>query len=300
MEQIYSLLSEIVDEKNIQRDELLKKHTTFRIGGPADYFVAPANEDQAAKCIKVLNENNIKYYVLGNGSNVLAADEGYRGVILYIGEKLSDITVLDECTIMAGAGAMLSKVAKVAYDNSMAGMEFASGIPGSVGGAIVMNAGAYGGEIKDILVKAIVCDKEGKIFELSNDDLELSYRHSIIQEEDYVVLKAVFTLKKGNQEEIKALMQDLNGKRREKQPLEFPSAGSTFKRPEGDFAGRLIMEAGFRGYAVGGAMVSEKHCGFVVNNNEATAEDVKALMDKIIEDVETKFGVRLEPEVKIL
>lgn len=300
MDNIYSIISKIVKEENILRDELLSKHTTFKIGGCADFFVKPASENEVAMLIKELSANDIDFYIMGNGSNILASDEGYRGVIVYIGENLSDIELLDESTIKAGAGAMLAKVARVALDNSLAGMEFASGIPGSVGGAVVMNAGAYGGEIKDIIVKAKVCDKSGKIFEIENDELDLSYRHSIISEEGYVVLGAIFTLKRGNKEEILELMNDLNSKRREKQPLEYPSAGSTFKRPEGYFAGKLIMDAGLRGYKVGGAMVSEKHCGFVVNAGDATANDVKKLMDDVSEKVFEQFGVELEPEVKFL
>lgn len=300
MDNIYSIISKIVKEENILRDELLSKHTTFKIGGCADFFVKPASENEVAMLIKELSANDIDFYIMGNGSNILASDEGYRGVIVYIGENLSDIELLDESTIKAGAGAMLAKVARVALDNSLAGMEFASGIPGSVGGAVVMNAGAYGGEIKDIIVKAKVCDKSGKIFEIENDELDLSYRHSIISEEGYVVLGAIFTLKRGNKEEILELMNDLNSKRRRKQPLEYPSAGSTFKRPEGYFAGKLIMDAGLRGYKVGGAMVSEKHCGFVVNAGDATANDVKKLMDDVSEKVFEQFGVELEPEVKFL
>ncbi len=300
MDKIYDIITRTIKEENILRDELLSKHTTFRIGGKADYFVKPASENEVAVLVKELNENNIDFYIMGNGSNILASDEGYRGVIVYIGENLSDIELLDESTIKAGAGAMLSKVARVALDNSLSGMEFASGIPGSVGGAVVMNAGAYGGEIKDIIVKVKVCDKSGRIFEIANEELDFSYRHSAIQEEGYTVLGAIFTLKPGNKDEISRTVKEISAKRKEKQPLEYPSAGSTFKRPEGYYAGKLIMDAGLRGYRVGGAMVSEKHCGFVINADNATASDVKKLMEDVADKVEEQYGVRLEPEVKFL
>ena len=300
MDKIYDIITRTIKEENILRDELLSKHTTFRIGGKADYFVKPASENEVAVLVKELNENNIDFYIMGNGSNILASDEGYRGVIVYIGENLSDIELLDESTIKAGAGAMLSKVARVALDNSLSGMEFASGIPGSVGGAVVMNAGAYGGEIKDIIVKVKVCDKSGRIFEIANEELDFSYRHSAIQEEGYTVLGAIFTLKPGNKDEISRTVKEISAKRKEKQPLEYPSAGSTFKRPEGYYAAKLIMDAGLRGYRVGGAMVSEKHCGFVINADNATASDVKKLMEDVADKVEEQYGVRLEPEVKFL
>ena len=300
MDKIYDIITRTIKEENILRDELLSKHTTFRIGGKADYFVKPASENEVAVLVKELNENNIDFYIMGNGSNILASDEGYRGVIVYIGENLSDIELLDESTIKAGAGAMLSKVARVALDNSLSGMEFASGIPGSVGGAVVMNAGAYGGEIKDIIVKVKVCEKSGRIFEIANEELDFSYRHSAIQEEGYTVLGAIFTLKPGNKDEISRTVKEISAKRKEKQPLEYPSAGSTFKRPEGYYAGKLIMDAGLRGYRVGGAMVSEKHCGFVINADNATASDVKKLMEDVADKVEEQYGVRLEPEVKFL
>ena len=300
MDKIYDIITRTIKEENILRDELLSKHTTFRIGGKADYFVKPASENEVAVLVKELNENNIDFYIMGNGSNILASDEGYRGVIVYIGENLSDIELLDESTIKAGAGAMLSKVARVALDNSLSGMEFASGIPGSVGGAVVMNAGAYRGEIKDIIVKVKVCDKSGRIFEIANEELDFSYRHSAIQEEGYTVLGAIFTLKPGNKDEISRTVKEISAKRKEKQPLEYPSAGSTFKRPEGYYAGKLIMDAGLRGYRVGGAMVSEKHCGFVINADNATASDVKKLMEDVADKVEEQYGVRLEPEVKFL
>lgn len=300
VDNIIDIIANVVSRENIIVNEPLKKHTTFKIGGDADFFVSPASGDEVALLIKTLKEQGINYYVLGNGSNVLAPDEGYSGVIIYVGENLSDIEIIDDVTIKVQAGAMLSKTAHVALDNSLTGMEFAAGIPGSVGGAIVMNAGAYGGEIKDILVSATVCDTEGNIITISVDELKLAYRYSIIEEKQYTVLSAVFALQKGNKEDIKFTMSELAKKRREKQPLELPSAGSTFKRPEGYFAGKLIEDSGLRGYTVGGAQVSEKHCGFVVNKGDATSYDVKKLMQDVSDEVYKQFGVRIEPEIKIL
>lgn len=298
-EDILNIISSIVPKENIKTKELLKKHTTFRIGGYADFFVSPENNGQLSKLVKALNDNNIKYYILGNGSNILAPDEGYEGVIIYIGENMSDIEV-SGTKIVAGAGALLSRIAKEALKCSLAGMEFAAGIPGSIGGAVVMNAGAYGGEMRDIIVSATVCDRNGNIFILTNEELELSYRHSIIEEKEYIVLECEINLKKGKAEDIKAVMDDFSSRRREKQPLEYPSAGSTFKRPTGYFAGKLIEDAGLKGYTVGGAKVSEKHSGFVINTGNATAEDVRSLIKYVSEEVYRQFGVVIEPEVKIL
>lgn len=298
-EDILNIISSIVPKENIKTKELLKKHTTFRIGGYADFFVSPENNGQLSKLVKALNDNNIKYYILGNGSNILAPDEGYEGVIIYIGENMSDIEV-SGTKIVAGAGALLSRTAKEALKCSLAGMEFAAGIPGSIGGAVVMNAGAYGGEMRDIIVSATVCDRNGNIFILTKDELELSYRHSIIEEKEYIVLECEINLKKGKAEDIKAVMDDFSSRRREKQPLEYPSAGSTFKRPTGYFAGKLIEDAGLKGYTVGGAKVSEKHSGFVINTGNATAEDVRSLIKYVSEEVYRQFGVVIEPEVKIL
>lgn len=298
-EDILNIISSIVPKENIKTKELLKKHTTFRIGGYADFFVSPENNGQLSKLVKALNDNNIKYYILGNGSNILAPDEGYEGVIIYIGENMSDIEV-SGTKIVAGAGALLSRTAKEALKCSLAGMEFAAGIPGSIGGAVVMNAGAYGGEMRDIIVSATVCDRNGNISILTNEELELSYRHSIIEEKEYIVLECEINLKKGKAEDIKAVMDDFSSRRREKQPLEYPSAGSTFKRPTGYFAGKLIEDAGLKGYTVGGAKVSEKHSGFVINTGNATAEDVRSLIKYVSEEVYRQFGVVIEPEVKIL
>ena len=235
--------------------------------------------------------------VIGNGSNLLVGDGGIRGVVLEIGKQMSDV-VIEGTVITAGAGAMLSSIASRAAAAELTGMEFASGIPGSLGGAVVMNAGAYGGEMKDILQKVTVLTPDGTVQTLSVEELELSYRHSIIPEKGYLVISAVLKLEPGNADEIQSIMDDLKEKRVSKQPLEYPSAGSTFKRPEGYFAGKLIQDAGLRGFRVGGAQVSEKHCGFIINRDQATSTDICQLMQQVSEIVYEKFGVRLEPEVK--
>lgn len=280
-------------------DEPMKKHTTFRIGGPADVFVMPETIEQVQRILDLCREEGLPYFVLGNGSNLLVGDNGYRGVIIQMDRNMGEITVKGT-EIHASAGALLSSIASAARRSSLAGFEFAGGIPGTLGGAVVMNAGAYGGEMKDVLKSVTVLDKDGSIRELAAEELEMGYRTSIIKKADYIVLGAVIALQNGNIEEIKALSKKLNEQRIEKQPLEYPSAGSTFKRPEGYFAGKLIMDSGLRGYRVGGAQVSEKHCGFVINTGDATAEDVCTLMENVKEIVYTKYGVTLEPEVKFL
>ena len=295
----YNKLAAIVREEQVQKEEPMQKHTTFRVGGPADYFVMPESREQVQKVVALCKEENIPYYIVGNGSNLLVSDQGYHGVIVQIGKKMSRIEVDGE-QIRVQAGALLSAVANLALENNLTGFEFAAGIPGSFGGACVMNAGAYGGEMKDVLLSVTVLTPEGEFLTIPKEDLELGYRTSIIEKRQYLVLEAVIGLKEGDPEEIKALMDDLRQRRIDKQPLEYPSAGSTFKRPEGYFAGKLIMDSGLRGYTVGGAMVSEKHCGFVINKGGATAADVCELMDHVTEVVREKFGVTLEPEVKFL
>lgn len=296
---IYEKLCAEVGEESVKRDEPMKHHTTFRIGGPADYFVCPDNSEQAARVLRVCKEEGVPGYIIGNGSNLLVSDEGYRGVIIQIFRNMSLITVEENC-IRAQAGALLSQTAARALEHGLTGMEFAAGIPGTVGGAVVMNAGAYGGEMKDILSEVTVLRPDGGITTIPAEQLEMGYRTSVIRKKGYIVLEAVFMLKPGVVSEIRSRMNELKKQRCDKQPLEYPSAGSTFKRPEGRFAGKLIMDAGLRGCRVGGAMVSEKHCGFVINVQDATAQDVQTLMEKVKEEVKAQLGVELEPEVKFL
>ena len=280
-------------------NEPMKNHTTFRIGGPADVFAVPENADQAAVILGICREEGVPFFILGNGSNLLVSDSGFRGVVIQIYRNMSALKTEGQ-RITAEAGASLASVSAAARDASLTGLEFASGIPGTVGGAVVMNAGAYGGEIKNVLEEAVVLTDRGQIRTVAASDLGLAYRTSVIREKGYTVVRAVFRLEKGETDAIRMTMQDLARRRIEKQPLEYPSAGSTFKRPEGYFAGKLIMDAGFRGYCVGDACVSEKHCGFIINKGHATAADVKKLMQEVTDGVFSRFGVRLEPEVRFL
>ena len=284
---------------NVYRNESMKRHTTFRIGGPADYYLCPHSAKEIQKVVEICREEKLPYFILGNGSNLLVSDQGYRGVVIQLWKNVSDIRV-EGCLIHAKAGASLAKIAAEALEEGLTGMEFAAGIPGTLGGAVVMNAGAYGGEMKDILKEVLVMDQQGRIFTLEKKDLKLGYRTSAVKEKGYIVLAAVLELRPGDREEIRKLMDDLKQKRVEKQPLDLPSAGSTFKRPEGYFAGKLIMDAGLRGFSVGGAQVSEKHCGFVVNTGGASASDVLTLIREVQKRVREKFGVELETEVKFL
>lgn len=292
-------LSAIVGESDVLTGEPMSAHTTFRIGGPADLFVRPHSAEEIQKCISFLNEEGCPWIVIGNGSNLLIPDEGVRGAVICLGREFSDISVND-VHIRAEAGALLSKVAAEAAAASLTGLEFAGGIPGTLGGACVMNAGAYGGEMKQVLRKVTVLTKSGNVREYRNDEMALGYRTSIFQREEMIVLAADLELQKGDPEKIRGVSEQLKAMRQSKQPLDMPSAGSTFKRPEGYFAGKLIMDAGLRGYRVGGAMISEKHCGFVVNCGNATAADVTQLIRDVSARVYEKFGVRLEPEVRIL
>lgn len=285
-------------------NEPLKKHTTFRIGGAADLLVTPQSEEQLVKLFKYIKENCIRYVIIGNGSNLLFSDEGYRGIVVKIGSELSSIEAIpceNGMIINAGAGTLLSKLALFACENSLTGLEFASGIPGNVGGAVLMNAGAYDGEISQVLVRSTYLDCENLSVCTKNfDEHDFSYRHSSYENDGYLILSASFLLKKGNKEDILSKMKDLNNRRITKQPLEFPSAGSTFKRPAGLFAGKLIEDANLKGYTVGGAKVSEKHCGFVINTGNATCEDVLGVIKYVQNTVFAKFGVELETEVKII
>lgn len=294
-----NLIKAIVSEDKIFVDELMKKHTTFRIGGMADVLVKPESEQEVLAVCRACREAQIPCIIIGNGSNLLVSDKGIRGVVIKLFENFSDIKVEGDI-ITAKSGASLSKLGKLAQEHSLTGFEFACGIPGTLGGACVMNAGAYGGEMKDILLSVTAMDKEGNVKEYFPEDMELAYRSSIFAKEQLIVLSAKLKLAAGNQDEIQEKMKDLAFRRRDKQPLEYPSAGSTFKRPDGYFAGKLIMDAGLRGFSVGDAAVSEKHCGFVINKGNATATDVCELMKQVSQRVNAEFGVSLEPEVKLV
>ena len=296
---MFEKLSRIIDKKNIYINEPMKKHTTFRVGGPADYFVLPTEVSQIINCIQLCKEEQIPYFILGNGSNLLVSDKGYRGVVIQIYKNMNHIQI-DGHKIKAQAGALLSQIAKKALDAGLSGFEFASGIPGTLGGAAVMNAGAYGGEMKDILTSVTVLDENGQILHLEAKDLQLGYRTSIIKEKGYVVLEVELELQMGDPTQIQKRMEELKGQRVTKQPLEFPSAGSTFKRPVGYFAGKLIQDAGLRGFQIGDAQVSEKHCGFVINRGNATASEIAELIREVQRRVWENSGVHLETEVKFL
>ena len=298
-QEIKKMFCELLGRDHVLIDEPMKQHTTFKIGGPADYFLVPETGEEVGEIIKICRKTDTPYFILGNGSNLLVGDGGYRGAVIQVYRNMSAVTV-EGTTITAQAGALLSAVAAAAKNASLTGFEFAGGIPGTVGGAAVMNAGAYGGEMKDVLVEVTVMDAEGKIFAISAEKLELGYRTSVIKKAGYIVLEAKIRLKEGDQEAIRERMKELTIQRTTKQPLEYPSAGSTFKRPEGYFAGKLVMDSGLRGYQVGGARISEKHCGFVINAGDATAKDVRTLMDNVRDIVYEKYGVTLEPEVKFL
>ena len=292
-------LLSILKEEQVKKDEPMKNHTTFRVGGPAAYFVTPQTVEEVSKVIEACTQENVPYYIVGNGSNLLVSDKGYEGVIIQIYKQMNQVEV-EGTQIRAQAGALLSIIAKRALDAELTGFEFAAGIPGTLGGACVMNAGAYGGEMKDVLQSVTVLTDKGEVKVLAKEELELGYRTSVIAKKGYIVLEAVIELQKGEKEAIQTVMDELKEKRVTKQPLEYPSAGSTFKRPEGYFAGKLIQDAGLRGFQVGGAQVSEKHCGFVINKDQATASDVMNLMNQVSDKVYEAFGVRLEPEVKRL
>ena len=295
----YEALVKVLDEDQIKPEEPMKNHVTFRVGGPADFFVTPKNYEELSGVLKCCAKYEMPCYIMGNGSNLLVSDQGYRGVVIQLFRQLNDIQC-EGNVIRAQAGALLSAVANRALEEKLTGFEFAAGIPGTLGGACVMKAGAYGGEMKDVLKSVTVLTREGERITLQKNELELGYRTSIIAKKDYIVLEAEIELEVGDAEEIKAVMDDLKERRTTKQPLEYPSAGSTFKRPEGYFAGKLIQESGLQGFQVGGAQVSEKHCGFVINKDQATAADIAELIRQVQDRVEEKFGVRLETEVKRL
>nr|WP_308626809.1 UDP-N-acetylmuramate dehydrogenase [uncultured Eisenbergiella sp.] len=292
-------LESVVTAENILLEEPMHKHTTFRVGGPAEVFVTVDNKEQLEKIIKYLNLVERPYFILGNGSNLLVGDKGYRGVIIRLGGEFTALKT-EGNLLTAGASVLLSAAAREAMENGLTGMEFASGIPGSIGGGVKMNAGAYDGEMRQIVESVQVMYKDGSILDLDNDTMEFGYRNSVIKNRPYVVLQVSLRLQPGNKEEILARMNELAARRKEKQPLEFASAGSTFKRPEGYFAGKLIMDSGLRGARIGGARISEKHCGFVINDGTAIAADIAELIQEVVETVRDKFGVTLEPEVIFL
>lgn len=297
--EFYNELCKLVEEESVLRDEPMSRHTTFRIGGPADYFVTPENAARLCQVVELCKAQQIPYYIMGNGSNLLVGDGGFRGAVIQVFKKMNNVRV-EGTQVYAEAGALLSKIASMALEHELAGFEFAAGIPGTLGGALMMNAGAYGGEMKQVLKSARVLDEHGELRTLTVAELELDYRTSILTRASYIAIDAVIELEKGNAAEIRVRMEELKEQRTTRQPLELGSAGSAFKRPEGYFAGKLIDDAGLRGFRVGDAQISEKHCGFVVNLGSATAADVVSLMEQVADRVEEQFGVRLEPEMKYI
>ncbi|MFR8869454.1 UDP-N-acetylmuramate dehydrogenase [Paraclostridium sordellii] len=296
---IYKNLLNILDKEGIYLNEPMKNHTSFKVGGPADFLLKPKTEDEIKRLIEFLKNENIPYIVVGNGSNLLVKDGGIRGVVIKIADNFNKFEI-EDTKIVAQSGALLSFMGKAILNKSLTGFEFAAGIPGTLGGAIAMNAGAYGGEMKDIVKSVRLMDSKGNIIELSNKEMEFEYRRSLISKSDYIVLSAIIELKEGNFDEIKGYMKELTKSRVTKQPLNLPSAGSTFKRPEGHFAAKLIEDSGLKGLTLGGARVSEKHSGFVVNIGDAKAKDIIELINVVKSTVYSKFGVMLEEEVKIL
>ena len=292
------LFNEFYDINDIKIDEKLSEYVNFKVGGPADILLIPNSKEQVIKSIKICKENNIPFYLIGNGSNILVRDGGFRGVVLSL-KNVKNIYVDGE-KIEAECGVMLKEVSDKAIENSLTGFEFACGIPGTIGGAVFMNAGAYDGEISKVIESAEVIDENCNIIRLSREELDFGYRSSLVMKKGYTVVSAVFKLEKGQVKTIKELIEDLTNKRESKQPLEYPSAGSTFKRPTGYFAGKLIQDAGLKGYSIGGAAVSEKHSGFVINKGNATAKDITDLIKHIQDEVKKQFGVDLHPEVRII
>ena len=288
---------------HILKDEPMSAHTTFRIGGPADYFVVPEDAASLGRGVALCRAEGVDYFITGNGSNLLVGDGGYRGVVFHICHTMDDVAYEEKGTellVEAGAGVMLSSLARQVSSKGYTGFEYATGIPGTLGGGVTMNAGAYGGEISDNLLWAELMDETGAVLRLERDRLKLSYRHSVMMEQPLVVLRAGFSFTKGDAMAITEKVAELSRSRKEKQPLEYPSAGSTFKRPEGYFAGKLIQDCGLKGFRVGDAMVSEKHSGFVINVGHATAADVMTLIRHVQQEVDRQFCVRIEPEVRMI
>lgn len=298
-ERIYEKLSNVMDPDNIKRDELLREHLYTKLGGKADFFLTPTSYEEVQNIVKLANEVDVPFTLLGNGSNLIVKDGGIRGIVLHL-KNFSDIKTNDSSQIVAQSGAAIIDVSRRALAERLSGLEFACGIPGTVGGALFMNAGAYGGEIKDVLDYCFVVDRHGELVKRTAADLELEYRHSNISENGDIVLEATFTLKPGEYEEIKEIMDDLTFKRESKQPLEYPSCGSVFKRPPGYFAGKLIQDSQLQGTNFGGAEVSTKHAGFIVNKENATAKDYISLIEHVQKTVKEKFNVELEREVRII
>lgn len=301
-EQFYKELTKILTPEQIYLDEPMKNHTTFRIGGPADWFVTPSTKEEIRQLVILGSSNKMNVCLIGNGSNLLVGDKGIRGLVIQIGRAFGEISIEDD-RVYAQSGASLAKIAARACEEELTGFEFAAGIPGTLGGAVTMNAGAYGGEMKDVLVDIQVLDQEGQIVTIPAEELNLSYRHSCVNEKNYIVLGAQLQLKKGKKEDIKAQMDEYAVARRTKQPLEYPSAGSTFKRPEGYFAGKLIQDSGLRGARVGGAMVSKKHCGFLINAGGATAKDMQSLILQVqrkVKEDSKDAAICLQTEVKMI
>ena len=292
-------LASFMEAEDIKTNEMMNKHTSFRVGGPAKVFLTVHTEEVLKNILLALKRYELPYFVLGNGSNLLVSDEGYDGVMIYLGEEFSEVEIKGT-QIRAKAATLLGKVARMAMEEELAGLEFAAGIPGSLGGGVEMNAGAYGGELSQVVTKVRAMNPEGEIVELEKEQLLLGYRTSIFKTQPYIILEVFMELQKGDKEEIQGKMKEYTKARVEKQPLEYPSAGSTFKRPEGYFAGKLIMDAGLRGYRVGDAQISEKHCGFVINRGNATATEIKTLMGDVAKKVKEEFGVDLEAEVILL
>lgn len=285
--------------EDVSENVLMKEYTNFKIGGPRDVMIIPKSEEEVVDVVKYLKTNKVEFFILGNGSNLLVRDKGIRGAVIYIGENLSKVEVNGE-KVYAQGGALLNYVSKMSFKESLTGMEGLSGIPGSIGGAITMNAGAYGTEMIDVIESVKVVDKKGNIKEFSNEEMHFGYRHSRVKEEDLLVLSCIFDLKKGDREKIDETYKDLTHRRTSRQPLEKASAGSTFKRPEKGYASQMIEETGLKGLSIGDAQVSMKHAGFIINNKDASCQDILDLIDLVIKKVNNKFGVILEPEVIIL
>lgn len=303
-ERTLNKLKEVLGSENVRLNEPMKAHTTMKVGGPAALFLTPEDEDPIRDALQILEEENIPYYILGNGSNVICKDAGYEGAIICLADRYKGFEIAEDdgvtAKVIVRAGTDNKEFSEAMIKAGLAGFEFASGIPGSIGGATAMNAGAYDGELKNIVTCVKLLDKSGNIITKSNEEMEFGYRHSLVSGGEYVVLETTFALKHDNRDDIQARVDDLTERRTSKQPLEYPSCGSTFKRPEGYFAGKLISDAGLKGYSLGGAQVSDKHAGFVINRDNASAADVLNLIEHIRRTVQASQGVMLECEVKIL